>query len=285
MNEDAVLTFEVKLSASSSSEIKNLIAEAKQAKEENAQDRANLSAQKKLQREQNDIDKDFASFYKRIEREEIKAEKDHRKMILKQAKQYSKQQAKQQKADDDEDELIADLLKQLSGEAEDEAIALAGFVPPSRNLAGKITGGLDDIDNHGVNNLKQFAQNPAGMIGNQLLGMLGRAGPYGALAAAIISIVISAPELYKAVIEALAAKGAPLNQDWRMSMEEQNSLGFDRALQFRRITGDSPIITVDTHGYIAGDPSFTGNSLVDSEITRTNRIGIQNQSLHFWNGI
>jgi len=264
MAEDAVIRIEVKLTASSGAEIKNLIAEAKAAKREEQEDRANLSAQRKAQGKEKEVRRDYGIISKTVKKEAKNAEK----------------------AAGAEDELIDSLLNQFSKEAEGEAIQdVISSIPAPGNKLGQSADLLDDIDSKGIQNLKGFAKNPGGMVQNRLLMILGRAGPYGAVAAALIAVIIGAPELVKAIVEMFAVKGGPLNLDFRYSQEEQMGQEFDRIDQFKRITGDNPFIRVDTHGYVSGDPDFGGNSLVDNEITRTARISIAQKSLSFTTGI
>jgi len=148
-----------------------------------------------------------------------------------------------------------------------------------------ITQALKDVDNKGMSNVTSLAKNPAGFIEKQFLSILGRAGPYGAIAAAIIAAVLATPELVKAVVEAFAVKGGPLNQDYRYSQEEFLSQQFDRITQFKRLTGDDPVITVNTVGFVVGDPDFKGNSLVDANLARTARIGLRGSSYGYIHGI
>ena len=167
-------------------------------------------------------------------------------------------------------EAIQDTLK-------DEGIDIEGV----RN----ITDALKDVDNKGMGNITSMAKNPAGFVESQFLSILGRAGPYGALAAALIADALAAPELVKALVEAFAVKGGPLNQDFRYSQEEFLSQEFDRITQFKRLTGDDPVITVNTIGFVVGDPDFKGNSLVDANIARSGRVGLRDSSYGYIHGI
>lgn len=142
-----------------------------------------------------------------------------------------------------------------------------------------------DIDSKGISNVKNLAKNPEAFMENTFMRVLSRAGPYGALAAAIIATIAGAPELVKAVVEALGVKGAPLNQDFAWTEDEQFNLQFNRSVQFRRLTGDDPVITVTTKGFVVGDPDFVDNSLVDANIARTARVGLRDSSLGYIHGI
>jgi hypothetical protein len=131
---------------------------------------------------------------------------------------------------------------------------------------------LGGLDRNGIQNLKSFATNPQGTIENQLLSALGTAGVYGALAVTIISLVISSPEVFKAIVKFLGQKGGPLNQDYRRDFDGEVQLGIDRDLQFRRAAGLDVIITNQDRNFILDDPSFVNNSLVHVEVTRYDRI-------------
>lgn len=148
-----------------------------------------------------------------------------------------------------------------------------------------ITQNLKDVDSKGMSNITSMAKNPAGFVEKQFLSILGRAGPYGAIAAALIAAALATPELVKALVEAFAVKGGPLNQDFRYSQEEFMSQEFDRITQFKRLTGDDPVITVNTVGFVVGDPDFKGNSLVDANLARSGRVGLRDSSYGYIHGI
>lgn len=149
-----------------------------------------------------------------------------------------------------------------------------------------MSGMVNDIGNKGIKNMTGFAKNPEGFTQNIFMSVLSKAGPYGALVAAIITAIIASPILFKAIVEQLGMKGGPLNQDWRMSVEEQENQLYDRHTQFRRLTGDDPIITVNTLGFVKpSDPDFFGNSLVSANISRTGRIGLQDSSFGYVHGV
>lgn len=148
-----------------------------------------------------------------------------------------------------------------------------------------ITDNLKDVDSKGMSNITSMAKNPAGFIEGQFLSILGKAGPYGALAVALIATALATPELIKAVVEAFAVKGGALNQDYRYSQEEFLSQQFDRITQFKRLTGDDPVITVNTVGFVVGDPDFKGNSLVDANVARAGRVALRGSSYGYLWGI
>lgn len=142
-----------------------------------------------------------------------------------------------------------------------------------------------DIDSKGIGNVKSMARNPEGFMESTFLSVLSRAGPYGALAAAIISAIAGAPEMVKAVVQAIGVKGAPLNQDYAWTEEEQFNQQFSRAVQYRRLTGDDPVITVTSKGFVAGDPDFVDNSLVAIETGRMGRVDLRQSSLGYVHGL
>lgn len=181
---------------------------------------------------------------------------------------------------------LAEVIKQVVDDGIDEAVASA-LEEQGIDMEGlkNMTDAVKDLDSKGIGNITSMAKNPAGFMENTFIRVLGRAGPYGALAAAIITAIIGTPELIKAVVNAFAVKGGFLNQDYRYSQEEFLNQQFDRITQFKRLTGDDPVITVTTKGFIVGDPDFDGNSLVDANIARTARIGLRDTSYGYIHGI
>jgi len=144
---------------------------------------------------------------------------------------------------------------------------------------------IDEMGINGIKNLTSFAKSPENFSENMFMKVLSRAGPYGALATALIGIMLASPELFQAVVAALGVKGGPLNQDFRYSLDEQENQQFERIIQYRRLTGDDPVITVTTKGYVVGDPDFVGSSLINADIARTARIGLRESSLGIIDGI
>lgn len=149
-----------------------------------------------------------------------------------------------------------------------------------------LTNAVKDLDSKAMGNITSFAKNPEAFTQRTFLSILGKAGPYGAIAAAIISTLVAGPELVKAVVEMFGVKGGLLNQDYRYTQEEFLSQEFDRRVQFKRLTGDDPVITVTTIGFVTpSDPDFEGNSLVDANIARTARIGLRESGYGYIHGI
>ncbi len=180
------------------------------------------------------------------------------------------------------EEIINEQVAEATQEAIKDALAEEGIDAESLNQLAKMT---KDVDSKGISNITSMAKNPESFIESKFLSILGKAGPYGAIAAAVIAAVIAAPELVRALVEAFAVKGGPLNQDYRYSQEEFLSQEFDRVTQFKRLTGDDPVITVNTIGFVVGDPDFKGNSLVDANIARSGRVGLRDSSYGYIHGI
>lgn len=182
---------------------------------------------------------------------------------------------------------IYDVVKELVNESVEEAIddALAEEGIDSESLKN-LTQNLRDLDNKALGNIKSFASRPDVFMENQFLSILARAGPQGAIAVALITMLLGTPELVKGIITMLGPKGGPLNQDYRWSQEEQYSQEFTRLMQFQRLTGDDPVITFNNFGFVAvSDPDFQGNSLVDANIARSGRVGLRDSAYGYIHGI
>ena len=179
-------------------------------------------------------------------------------------------------------EFIKTEVDESIGETIEDALDEAGLDNSSLDKIKDLT---SDIDSKGISNVKNLAKNPEGFMENTFMRVLSRAGPYGALAAAIIAAIAGAPDMVKAVVEALGVKGGPLNQDYAFTEDEQFGQQFSRLTQFRRITGDDPVITVTTKGFVAGDADFNDNSLVDIETGRMGRVDLKQSSLGYIHGI
>lgn len=182
----------------------------------------------------------------------------------------------------DMQELIKEQVDESIKESIEDALSEEGI--DSESL-GNLTKMVKDVDSKGVSNITSFAKSPDTFIEGKFISILGRAGPYGALAAALIAAALASPELVKAVVEAFAVKGGPLNQDYRYTQEEFMAQEFDRVTQFKRLVGDDPVITVNTIGFVVGDPDFKGNSLVDANIARSGRVGLRDSAYGYIHGI
>jgi hypothetical protein len=176
----------------------------------------------------------------------------------------------------DTDDQVEQAIKDSIDEAIEDVFVSEGI---DMDSLGELTKLMKDVDSKGMNNLKSMATNPAGFMQGTIMGILGRAGPYGALAAAIIGVIAATPAMASAVVEALGVKGGPLNQDFALTQDEQYGQAFSREVQYRRITGDDPVITVTTKGFVAGDEDFNDNSLVDVETGRMGRVSLNQNSV------
>jgi len=185
-------------------------------------------------------------------------------------------------SEDEFKDIIAEEINLNIKDVIDDALEEEGIDSETlKNMAGI----AKDIDSKGISNIQNFAKSPETFMENNFMSILSRAGPQGALAAAIIAAIAGSPAMVAAVVEALGVKGAPLNQDYAFTEEEQFNQQFDRATQFKRLTGDDPVITLTTTGFVVGDPDFVHNSLVDTNIARTARVGLRDSSLGTIHGI
>ena len=195
----------------------------------------------------------------------------------------------------EEDDAIQNAIQQAITSDIDEAVDTAGKrtskeKPTSKDTTDNenVEKAIDlvrDMDHTGIANVRSLASSPQSFIGQKLLRALSSAGPYGALAAAIITSIAAAPEMVKAVVSALGVKGAILNQDYKYSLEGQENLHFDRVTQFRKLTGDDAVITSRDRGFVVGDADFTLNSLVDVSTGRVGRINLRQTSLGYAQGV
>ena len=190
-----------------------------------------------------------------------------------------------------EGDAIQNAIQQAITSDIDDAVdtAVAGKLTPKDTADNEnVEKAIDlvrDMDHKGIANVRSMASSPQSFIGSKLLGALASAGPYGALAAAIITAIAAAPEMVKAVVTALGVKGAILNQDYKYSLEGQENLHFDRVTQFRKLTGDDAVITSRDRGFVVGDADFVLNSLVDVSTGRVGRINLRQTSLGYAQGV
>ncbi len=177
---------------------------------------------------------------------------------------------------EDTDDTVEQAIKDSIDEAIEDVFVSEGI---DMDSLGELTSLMKDVDSKGISNITNMAKNPEGFMENTFMSVLARAGPYGALAAAIITAIVAAPAMVTAVVEMLGMKGGPLNQDYAFTTEEQYGQAFSREVQYRRITGDDPVITVTTKGFVVGDEDFNDNSLVDIETGRSGRVSLNQNSL------
>ena len=148
----------------------------------------------------------------------------------------------------------------------------------------KATEFVNEIEGQGIKNLTQFATSPQGFMEHGLIRVLGKAGPHGAIIAAIITAIAASPKMVEVVVKALGVKGGPLNQDYRFSLDAQVNQMFSRIMQFTKLTGDDQIITAKDKGFTVGDADFVNNSLVYADIARTGKVGLTHNSLGYLYG-
>lgn len=169
------------------------------------------------------------------------------------------------------EDVTQDIIDEISDEQKEALAALDDF--------------LKTTDKQGLQTLSKFAKNPTGTVQNELLSILGKAGIQGALAVTIIGIIIASPQIIMAITKQLAVKGGPLNQDFHRFFEEENQLGLERNLQYRRSVGLDVIIMNDNRDYLLADPGFVTNSLVDVETTRSIRTSSNATEYGYVNGM
>ncbi len=181
--------------------------------------------------------------------------------------------------------IISFPIKLVSGEGETAQATTAGGDEFDQETIEGLTEFIKTTDKQGLQTLSKFAKNPTNMVQGQLMGILGKAGIHGALAAAIIAVIISTPEIIRTLAKALAVKGGPLNQDFHRFFETEAQTGFDRELQYRRSTGLDVVITNDDRGLILSDPGFVNNNLVDVDSTRAIRNTSNNTQYGYVDGL
>ena len=77
-----------------------------------------------------------------------------------------------------------------------------------------------------INQAVGAAQNPAGTITNQILDVIGSAGPHGKIATALIGLIIGTPVLARKIIKIFAVKGGTLNRDFHDIVEDATNSFF-----------------------------------------------------------
>lgn len=155
----------------------------------------------------------------------------------------------------------------------------------SDETAEKLKEFIETTDKQGLQTLSRFAKNPTGLVQNELLGVLGKAGIHGAIATAIIAAIIASPEIIMTLTRAMAVKGGPWNQDFHRFFEEEGQQGISRDLQYRRAAGFDVIITNEDRGFLLQEPYSVGNSLIDIDITRTKRLSTNNTRYGYIGGM
>jgi hypothetical protein len=192
-----------------------------------------------------------------------------------------------EKKEFDEDAAIQEAIDNAVDESVDEAVqkATGKTTPQNEEALESLNEFLQTLDKQGLKKLAAFAKNPTVAVENEILGLLGKAGIPGAIAVAIIGLIIASPEIIKTIVKQLSVKGGPLNQDFHRFIDEENQVGFSRDLQYRRAVGLDVVITDDNRGYLLTDPAFVGNNLVDADKTRSQRLSSNETSYGYVNGM
>lgn len=165
----------------------------------------------------------------------------------------------------------------FTADAQDaEKVTTPGKTTEESESMDKLLEFVENTDQKGLQSLSRFAKNPSSMMEKEFLGMLGKAGIHGAIAVAIIAMILGTPEFIMTLTRALAVKGGPLNQDFRRDLANEAQLGLTRELQFRRAAGFDVVITNQERGFLLTEPFNVGNSLIDIEKTRTIRLSSNN---------
>lgn len=157
-------------------------------------------------------------------------------------------------------------------DVKDEAEGLGGRLGGDAETAEKLKEFIETTDKQGLQTLSKFAKNPQGMVQNEFLSVLGKAGIHGAIATAIIAAIIATPEIVMTITRAMAQKGAPWNQDFHRFFEDEGQQGISRDFQYRRAAGFDVVITNNERGFLLQDPFSVQNSLIDIDTTRVRRL-------------
>ena len=119
----------------------------------------------------------------------------------------------------------------------------------------------------------QLLTNPGNFVGDKLLGMLRGAGPYGIAAVGAITAIVTLPDVIASIIKVLAAKGGPLNRDWRRFIQDEIEIGLTREQQKRRDLGLDQVIITQQKGFVPVNNALTANNLYRVDEIRISRIG------------
>ncbi len=115
-------------------------------------------------------------------------------------------------------------------------------------------------------------KNPKGFIGGEFLNILKGAGPHAAAIITLITTIASSPEVVKQVIRKMAVKGAPLNRDFRVIVEEVITGFLSLDSQQRRDLGLDSFVVAQVSGFKPIDGTDVYNSLLDRDEIRINRV-------------
>ncbi len=133
--------------------------------------------------------------------------------------------------------------------------------------------GLEKILNtskNGINNIKGFASNPIQFMAG-MMPSIGATLPFIALITAIISL----PEVFKKIVKFLTAKGSPFDRFLKISSAEAQNAFFTRMEQRDRQLGKRQVIFTNVEGFSNRNGALTGNSFknLGTGITAGSNIG------------
>ena len=137
------------------------------------------------------------------------------------------------------------------------------------------TEGLRDIFKKfggGVSGGSGLIANPEKFISGKLLDVLGKAGPHGAVITAFITAVAAAPEVARGVIMLLAQKGGPLNNDFRVIVEEEVVGFLSLSDQHKRQIGIDGFVVSQVGGFNTIDGTDVTNSRLEADEIRITRV-------------
>lgn len=120
----------------------------------------------------------------------------------------------------------------------------------------------------------QAIQNPAGLVGDQLLTMLRGGGPYGVAVLGALGVVMSTAAAAEGLIKHLSQKGLPLNRDWKRAVEDEMNSLFSIEEKKRRLLGKDVFIVTQQDRYQSDSGSTTYNSLENRDEVIISKLGL-----------
>ena len=117
------------------------------------------------------------------------------------------------------------------------------------------------------------------VVGGIVMRMLSGAGPFGIAAVAAITAAVSVPEIAKQIIKLLGVKGAPLNRDFTILVDDLVQTFFDAEERRRRLLGIDAFIASQVTGFQPADGSPVYNSLESRDEVIISKIGDADRAL------
>ena len=136
-----------------------------------------------------------------------------------------------------------------------------------------IKGKIEKFDPSQVGQAATIASNPEGFVSGQILSVLSRAGPHGAIAAAIIGMVIASPELAKQMLKFWSQKNLFLNRDWQRAIEDEVNGLFSLEEKRRRLMGLDAYIQTQSSGYQSDTGAPVHNSYENRDEIVATKLG------------